>query len=526
MTSKRPSFSLDTLLATAFCRALLAVTICAGLVAGASPGADVKDLPQNQQAEIADADAHETLEQLKKDADRCRTAAEAAGLFKRFLARPELTPQDRVAAQESCDKYEQLDKRGAVRVGNAWVEDFDAKSKRAKALIADGITLLRVHQFKRAQDKFIHASNTKADSGDAEMWLGFIECFWDNDPLAAMRHFREAAIRSPTNFVASNNAAVAGFFAGRTVQMRADFRSAVERAGRDDAQTIADNMAKVIYSKRVNTTHAEQLNELYVRALRGRQLKKFQAAERGEEPSSAPRYLVPRGWDDQFEEDEERADQGVPVDETVCASSGTGFVVGTEFVITNHHVIDKAIDVAVKDPENEDAFLTAKVVASDAGVDLALLRVPGLKSPALRLQRTLPGRGTELMCLGYPGGLDSPLGGGIKSTKGSVIAMQGSSKSLFLHDALVDHGNSGGPLVDRSGSVVGVLKGGQRHKASLYFTAISVDALRDFITASGANVDLLPGGNVGLLEWPQVDAAVSKSTLYIECTCKSSTEGD
>jgi serine protease Do len=144
--------------------------------------------------------------------------------------------------------------------------------------------------------------------------------------------------------------------------------------------------------------------------------------------------------------------------------AGSGFVVSTEgYVLTNNHVIEGSTEIEVLLPGREEAF-PAEIVGQDPSTDLAVLRIdPGDEtlpflsfgdSDALEV-------GDWAIAIGNPlGQLAGSLTVGVISAKGrSDLNIQGGSpryQDFLQTDAAINFGNSGGPLVDIHGQVIGV----------------------------------------------------------------------
>ncbi len=146
---------------------------------------------------------------------------------------------------------------------------------------------------------------------------------------------------------------------------------------------------------------------------------------------------------------------GAP-DSRRAASSGTGFVVGAGRVLTNDHVAQGCAEVRVRTAGGRE--LTATLAANDQQRDLALLTVQGDAGPALAF-RSGPElrRGEGVVTYGFP--LAGLLSSGPTLTTGEVSALAGlrDNPRQFQISAPVQPGNSGGPLLDGSGNVVGVV---------------------------------------------------------------------
>lgn len=138
------------------------------------------------------------------------------------------------------------------------------------------------------------------------------------------------------------------------------------------------------------------------------------------------------------------------------ASTGTAFFVSWEgHLVTNYHVIKDRQKIQVQIREGD--LVAAQVIATDAENDLALLRVDAIGQPLrLRTRRELV-KGEEVFALGYP--LIAIQGQEQKATFGRVNALSGAQGDIRFAqvDVPIQPGNSGGPLIDRRGEVVGVV---------------------------------------------------------------------
>jgi serine protease Do len=144
-----------------------------------------------------------------------------------------------------------------------------------------------------------------------------------------------------------------------------------------------------------------------------------------------------------------------PRDDGVSASLGSGFVVRADgLIVTNRHVILGARKVHVHLPDGRD--VTADIVGADALTDIALLRVHAGRLPALRLGSSEDvSVGDAVIAIGNPFGLGQSVSAGIVSAR--ARALEDDPYINFLQtDAAINRGNSGGPLLSTTGTVVGV----------------------------------------------------------------------
>ena len=138
---------------------------------------------------------------------------------------------------------------------------------------------------------------------------------------------------------------------------------------------------------------------------------------------------------------------------------GSGFVVAPGLVVTNAHVVAGTQSVRVEDALG---YKVAAVELFDPEYDLAVLRVPGLSDRALTIDPETVGRGTKAVVLGYPEG--GPLRFGPAGIRSEILAtgldiygLHTTVRTVYEVQAKVRPGNSGGPLVEPDGLVIGVI---------------------------------------------------------------------
>ncbi|HQU84286.1 MAG TPA: DegQ family serine endoprotease [Pyrinomonadaceae bacterium] len=136
---------------------------------------------------------------------------------------------------------------------------------------------------------------------------------------------------------------------------------------------------------------------------------------------------------------------------------GSGVIIESNgTILTNNHVIDGATTVKV-DLTDKRTF-TAKVVGTDAASDLAVLKIESENLPVLSLGNSDSVRvGDVVLAIGNPLGLRQSVTSGIISAKGRQTGLSDGSFEDFLQtDAAINHGNSGGALVNMNGELIGI----------------------------------------------------------------------
>jgi putative serine protease PepD len=142
------------------------------------------------------------------------------------------------------------------------------------------------------------------------------------------------------------------------------------------------------------------------------------------------------------------------------SAEGTGFVYDSKGdIVTNQHVVSGASSVKVK--FSDGSTYTATVVGSDATTDIAVLHVdaPASKlNPLTLADSSKVSVGDGVVAIGNPFGLDGTVTSGIVSAVGREISSPNDApiEGAIQTDAAINHGNSGGPLLDLHGDVIGI----------------------------------------------------------------------
>jgi S1-C subfamily serine protease len=140
-------------------------------------------------------------------------------------------------------------------------------------------------------------------------------------------------------------------------------------------------------------------------------------------------------------------------------STGTGFAVATDYVVTNAHVVAGGTTVRVS---LAGSPFDANVVLFDPDLDVAVLWVPRLPAPALRLAATEPQRGDAGAAIGFPGGdvmvvVPAAVAGRYQATGRDIYDEHPVTREILELRAAIDRGDSGGPFVLADGTVGGIV---------------------------------------------------------------------
>ena len=134
---------------------------------------------------------------------------------------------------------------------------------------------------------------------------------------------------------------------------------------------------------------------------------------------------------------------------------GSGFIVSDDgYILTNAHVVDSADTVTVRLTDRRE--YKAKVVGKDKQTDIAVLKIDANKLPTVKLGRSADANvGEWVAAIGSPFGFENSVSAGIVSAKGRSLP-DASYVNFIQTDVAVNPGNSGGPLFNLAGEVIGI----------------------------------------------------------------------
>jgi S1-C subfamily serine protease len=208
-------------------------------------------------------------------------------------------------------------------------------------------------------------------------------------------------------------------------------------------------------------------------------------------------------------------------DQTISASSGSGFAVSSDgYVITNNHVIEGCQDVVVHTKQTD---IPMRVITYDTRNDLALLKGDFTPSAVFPLSTERPELLQDIYVAGYPFGIN--ISTSVKVTKGIISSLTGigNNFSNIQIDAALQSGNSGGPILDDMGNLVGVAVA--KLDAKYMFDnfgsipentnfGIKASVVKSVLDSSSVDT---PSANKSAISKSQLGKMITNGTYYISC---------
>lgn len=206
--------------------------------------------------------------------------------------------------------------------------------------------------------------------------------------------------------------------------------------------------------------------------------------------------------------------------------TGTGFALKDNCVVTNYHVVEGAKSISIRGINGSfTKSYSADVIATDKYNDLAILKVNGVTIPSANIPYSIKTNtaevGEEIFVLGYP--LTATMGDEIKLTTGVVSSRSGfqGDVSLYQISAPIQPGNSGGPLFDSKGNIIGIVSAKHTGAENVGY-AIKASYLRNLVESS-INHDILPKTNkIMAMNLANKVKVVKNFVYYITCSSTGS----
>ena len=201
-----------------------------------------------------------------------------------------------------------------------------------------------------------------------------------------------------------------------------------------------------------------------------------------------------------------------------AAWSGSGIALGSKVFSTNHHVVDGATNLFIYFPETKAKY-KAEVITTDATNDLAIVKVtdPSFSGfPAIKygFKQSAEDVGMGVFVLGYP--LVDTMGEEIKLTTGVVSSRSGfqGNPSQYQISAPVQPGNSGGPLFNDNGELIGIVSAKHTGADNVSY-GVKLSYLADLASRSGTTINLDRSSQISSLSLSEKCKAVIPCTVMV-----------
>lgn len=198
----------------------------------------------------------------------------------------------------------------------------------------------------------------------------------------------------------------------------------------------------------------------------------------------------------------------------VAAASGTGFFISKNgYIVTNNHVIDGCERI---DTHYKGSISKANLLFADKINDLAIISVDIKPSMVFPISLDDASLLEDIIVAGYP--LGKNISSSIKTSKGSVtsLAGYGDNYSNFQIDAALNPGNSGGPIINNKGNIVGVAVAtyGKDTGVESFNFGVKSSTLKTF--AKSNNIKFTTPSNIELSN-KDLGIIITEATIYLEC---------
>lgn len=205
--------------------------------------------------------------------------------------------------------------------------------------------------------------------------------------------------------------------------------------------------------------------------------------------------------------------------------TGTGYAINNDCIVTNNHVIEDAKNIIVKGIKgNFDIGYKAEVLATDKSNDIAILKIidsnfKGFGNIPYNIDSRMADVGEDVFVLGYP--LTNELGSEIKLTNGIISSRTGYQGNVATYQisAPVQPGNSGGPMFDKKGNVIGIVVAGVPGAENVGY-AIKTSYLKILLESVGMKMYKPANNSLLTLSLAEKVKRIKNFVFYIECSNK------
>lgn len=206
--------------------------------------------------------------------------------------------------------------------------------------------------------------------------------------------------------------------------------------------------------------------------------------------------------------------------------SGSSIVIGDRYLATNNHVVDGARSLVISGlNDNYNKDYSVEVVAVDKNVDLAIIKVTdpdfeGFGFPTYGISTTTADVGTDVFVLGYP--ITTVMGQEIKLTTGVISSKTGyqGDPATYQISAAVQPGNSGGPMFDGEGNLIGIVVSKITQAENVGY-AIKLSNLRNLVESCSDRISFDYTNRISQLPLTEKIKKISPFVYYVKANAVS-----
>jgi len=416
-----------------------------------------------------------TFSATKARAESGDTPLGAVALWQTFI---DSNPSDPDIAQGKVEleRWKKMAEDGAEKINGRWVTGPELKTiyDKAEALFTEAEDLMTQDKTIQAVKKLEEAVKIYPNAYGAQSFLGYISLTSHKED-DAIQYFNACLKLKPNAVDALNNLGITLLAKKQWAQGIEKIRQAAEV---EDTRSVAVNLNRALAIAPPDT------RKMCKAAGDAASLLASKYGLVGQD-FTAMNFLI-------MEPRRRKASSGALPSGMI--SSGTGFIVRDDgLILTNRHVVEGGTAFLVQLDDGKK--VSAELVTIGKDQDLALLRIKnppaGAKFATISVSsHSAPDPGVQCFVLGYP--LLDRLGATLKVTQGIVSGNATAPGGVdVLIDAKVNPGNSGGPLLDKYGQVVGVvtMKSVTSGMEDSMGMAISAGKIRKFLTDSKVDIN-------------------------------------
>lgn len=205
--------------------------------------------------------------------------------------------------------------------------------------------------------------------------------------------------------------------------------------------------------------------------------------------------------------------------------TGTCFAIGLNLVATNYHVVENAQTLVVSGINGDkNTNYKAEVILTDKYNDLAVMRITDYRFKGFDIKYGMESNvadiGTEVFVLGYP--LTTTMGEDIKLTTGVISSKTGfqGDVSLYQTSAPIQPGNSGGPLFNNEGNLIGIVNAKHKGAENVGY-AIKLSYLKNLLDSSNETIPLNSVNTISSLPLTEKVKAITSCVLLVKANTQS-----